>query len=168
MGAAGARPFCLRKRKMWRWRRTARTACVGADHTRAPRSAGEEEKRFPERRCLKRRQGTGPQYKSWGAIFKERILRIQVLEPSISYDFLLCFFSGLFCNLPASSFSTDPCPATPTPHGEHHCYGELRPRDSEGCAPTADYVSINLFTCHPRFQGALQELHLNLDWRGSV
>lgn len=37
-----------------------------------------------------------------GSIFKERILRIQVPESSISYDFLLCFFffSGLFCNLP--------------------------------------------------------------------
>lgn len=93
MGAAGARPFCLRKRKIWRWRWTARTACVGADHSRALRSAGEEEKRFRER-CLKRKQGTGPQYMSWGAIFKERILRIHVPEFSISCDFLLCFFLG--------------------------------------------------------------------------
>lgn len=47
---------------------------------------------FPEKKCLKMRQGTGPQYVSWGYIFRERRLTIRAPESFVSYVFLLWFF----------------------------------------------------------------------------
>lgn len=57
---------------------------------------------FPEKRCLKRRQGTEPQYMSWGDIFKERRLRIQAPQ-----SFISCFLALVFLGY-SVSFSTEP------------------------------------------------------------
>lgn len=64
---------------------------------------------FPEKRCLKMRQGTGPQYVSWGYIFRERRLKIRAPESFVSC-FLALVFLGYFTTPPTPSFSIEPSP----------------------------------------------------------
>lgn len=92
--AAGALdPFVYAEHRRGGGGRRARAARLCGDHTHTPEeSRGARKTGFPEERCLHMRQGTGPQFRSWGDISKEMTLKIQTPESFVSCVSWLWFF----------------------------------------------------------------------------